>query len=58
MVATWDDRVEVATRDGSLQEWELATGRLLVATVLDAPATVLAIDAFDEVLLLADARGG
>jgi WD40 repeat protein len=57
MAATWDDRLVVATRDGSLEEWDLATGRLLAATVLDAPATVLAVDATDETLLLADARG-
>jgi WD40 repeat protein len=57
VAATWDDRLVVATRNGSLQEWDLATGLQLAATVLEAPASLLALDDTDESLLLADERG-
>lgn len=57
LAVTADDRVTVATRNGSMQEWDLDSGELLAAAVLEAPALALALGSRDAALLLADERG-
>jgi len=57
MAVTADDRVIVGTRNGSLQEWDLGSGELLAATVLDAEPVALTLAPDDASLLLADKRG-
>jgi WD40 repeat protein len=57
MVVTADDHLVVAIRNGSLQEWDLATGVLLGVIVLESPAVALATAERDSVLVVADERG-
>jgi WD40 repeat protein len=57
MAVTADDRVIVGTRNGSLQEWDLGSGELLTATVLDAQPVALTLAPDDASLLLADECG-
>ena len=57
MAATADDRVIVGSSSGSLQEWDLGSGELLTAAILDARPVALTLAPDDASLLLGDERG-